>query len=187
MNIFVYAISCRSGGALSVLNDFYEEACRSKTRYPNIKWFFLLSTQQLNETGNVKIIQKPWCIKSWGLRWVFTNVTTKKLLKQYEPCAVVSLQNMMPKTVKAKKIVSLHNVLPLYKCDDSVLDTVFQRIKQKIVNREITKSLMRADAIFVPSDWIRDALNLKLKVEKSKIFVSPLRIPESSISTKLTA
>ena len=40
MNICVYAISNRGGGALSVLKDFYNEAVSAQAKYPNVHWFF---------------------------------------------------------------------------------------------------------------------------------------------------
>ena len=187
MNILVYAISCRSGGALSVLMDFYREVCGISESEQDINWIFLLSNQCLEERKNVKIIRAPWSIKTWVHRWIYTRVTLTKLQSKYKPQAVVSLQNMMPGSVRTKKIISLHNVLPLYKCDATVLDTVRMRLKQKIVNNEIIKSLKRVDAIFVPSEWIKNKLNTKFNIEKKKIYISQLIVPDSSLKTVNTA
>ncbi len=180
MVVLVYAISCRSGGALSVLSDFYEEAKRNENKYPDIKWVFLLSTQELEPTANIIIERHENSVKSWFHRMYFNCHTAKRIAKRHSATAVLSLQNMGIAGLKLPTVISLHNVLPLYKCSREVLDTFVMRMKQRIVNLGITRSLTRADAILVPSEWIRDKLCDKLKIQADRIHIAQLSIPSKS-------
>lgn len=178
MNIIVYAISCRAGGALSVLSDFYQEAKSSADKYPDVKWIILLSSQKFEDTENIKVIRTTWAIKTWFHRWYFNKFTVNKIIRQYKVKTILSLQNMGVIGSEAHSIISLHNVLPLYKCDKSVLQAVTLRIKQRIVNQGIICSLKAADAIIVPSNWIKLDLIKKIKIADNCIHVVPLRIPK---------
>lgn len=177
MNVIVYAMASRLGGALSVLEDFYKEVTENPEKYPDITWFFALSTQEFPETSNVKVIKADWAVKSWGHRAYYNLVTIKRAIKRYDIKAIVSLQNMSVMGAGVPSIVCLHNVLPLYKCDETVLDNPKQRLKQILVNRGIVNSLKGAYRVMVASEWIKDELTRQFGIPGERIVVSKLSIP----------
>ena len=179
MNVIVYAIASRSGGALSVLSDFYKEVTENADKYKDITWYFTLSTQAFEETENVKIIKNEWAVKTWFHRVYFNLVTVNKIIKEHDIKAIVSLQNMRVMGTKIPNIVCLHNVLPLYKCDAKMLDNVKQRMKQLLVNRGIVNSLKKAHRVMVASQWIKEELMSQFGIDEKKVVVSPLIIPEA--------
>lgn len=181
MNVIVYAIASRSGGALSVLTDFYKEVTEHSEKYPDITWYFMLSTQELPETDNVKVIRNEWSVKSWGHRAYYNLVTVKRAIKKYNVKAIVSLQNMSVLGSGIPNIVCLHNVLPLYKCDATVLDNTKQRLKQVLVNRGIINSLRGAYRVMVASEWIKDELMKQFGIKEEQIVVSKLAIPKAEM------
>lgn len=182
MTIIVYAVASRSGGALSVLKDFYEEVKLNKDKYPEIKWIFVLSDQDLEDTDNIKIVKIPWVTKSLFHRLVANLTVIKRIYADNNARAIVSLQNMRVFGLNKPTIVSLHNVLPLYNCNFEVLDTVKALIKQYFVNRAIIKSLKRAKAVLVPSRWIREELTTKFGINKSDIKICKTPISSNMYS-----
>lgn len=181
MNVIVYAIASRSGGALSVLTDFYKEVTEHSEKYSDITWYFMLSTQELPETDNVKVIRNEWSVKSWGHRAYYNLVTVKHAIKKYNVKAIVSLQNMSVLGSGIPNIVCLHNVLPLYKCDATVLDNTKQRLKQVVVNRGIINSLKGAYRVMVASEWIKEELMKQFRIQEEQIVVSKLAIPKAEM------
>ena len=173
----VYAISCRSGGAYSVLSDFYEEAKKNKYKYPDVKWLFLLSTQNFSEAENIIIKKYEKSVKSWLHRMHFNYHIAKKIATQYGASVVLSLQNMGITGVNLPTIISLHNVLPLYKCTKDVLDTSLQRCKQRIVNYCISHSLKKAEAVLIPGEWIKTKIVDKFNIDENKIHIAQLSFP----------
>ena len=59
--ILIYDVAAESGGALSVLNKFYEEF----TNIEEYESYFVVSVVNLNPCANVHIIKLPWVKKSW--------------------------------------------------------------------------------------------------------------------------
>ncbi|HEL1737952.1 TPA: glycosyltransferase [Streptococcus suis] len=183
MTIIVYAVASRSGGALSVLNDFYEEVRVSQDKYPDIKWVFVLSDQKLASIGNITIVNIPWVTKSFFHRLIANLTTVKKLYQDNQASVIVSLQNMKVFGLDKPTIVSLHNVLPLYKCGFQTLGTLKAVIKQFFVNHAIIRSLKTARSVLVPSFWIQEELVRQFGIEKSNIKVCKTPISPSIVDS----
>ena len=56
MRIVVNDIAANTGGAMTVLRDFYNCVCKNDK---DNQWIFLLSDRHFEETDNVKIIPMP--------------------------------------------------------------------------------------------------------------------------------
>jgi len=59
--IMVFDVPAESGGALTILKQYYEKAIKDTKN----KWIFVVSTPDLADTKNVKILNYPWVKKSW--------------------------------------------------------------------------------------------------------------------------
>ena len=112
MRIVVNDIAASEGGALSVLQDFYNEISKSSDS-DNIEWFFLLADKSfLQETNNIKIFEYPNIKKSWIKRIMFDFFYGRKIINSFKPDLYVSLQNTATLGIKAKQVVYLHQPLP---------------------------------------------------------------------------
>ena len=75
MRILVYDVAASSGGALTVLNSFYEEFCKDTKN----EYIFVLSVCKLKEQPHIKVLNFPWIKKSplqrmylircWRINW----------------------------------------------------------------------------------------------------------------------
>src|SRR4051794_5866253 len=110
MIIMVFDVPAENGGALSVLNDVYEEA----KSYPDveIKWVFVVSKPHLNETENIKVLRFPWIKKSWFHRIFFDHFVASFLVKKYKVDKIISYQNVTIPYTRIRQALYVHQSLP---------------------------------------------------------------------------
>ena len=108
MNIMVFDVPAESGGALSILNEFYNSFSIDKEN----NYIFVVSKPILKDTENIKILRFPWIKKSWFHRFYFDHVIAPKLIKNYNVDRVLSLQNIIIPYTNVYQTVYVHNSLP---------------------------------------------------------------------------
>ena len=97
MRIVVNNIAASTGGAMTVLRDFYRCVCENDTEN---EWIFLLNDRYFEETDNVKIIPLPEIKKSGIKKMLFDFVTGRKFISALNPDVVFSMQNIITSTPK---------------------------------------------------------------------------------------
>ena len=110
MKILVVDIAASTGGALSILRDFYQEALEDKEN----EYVFLLSDNYIKESKNIKIklLTKE---KKWIRRLIFDHFTGKKIVKEINPDLIISFQNTIIRGTNKKTILYLHQSIPFQK------------------------------------------------------------------------
>ena len=181
MNILVYDIAAESGGALSILTDFYDQVCNLHD--DNNIWYFVLSVPKLENQKNIRITEYPWVKRGIIFRLWFEFVQTRRIIKKCKIDVVISLQNTTIPFCNKPQIVSLHNTLPFFRCDLSVMSGMKSVVKQYFINKNIIRSLKAAHAIMVPANWIKDLCHKQYNVNKNKIYVLPVKIDANNIQT----
>ncbi|MBO0996442.1 glycosyltransferase [Bacillus sp. SD075] len=169
MNIMVFDVPAEKGGALSVLNDFYDEVVESE--HANINWIFVLSNPILNETENIKVLRFPWIKKSWGHRLYFDQVIAPKLVKKYKADKVFSLQNITIPRVNCEQIIYVHQSLPFVEYKFTFKNNKLFWIIQNIIGKNIISSIKKAKKVIVQTEWMKQACVQKANVENQKIEV----------------
>lgn len=171
MNIMVFDVPAESGGALSILNDFYHEAVESKDK--SINWFFVLSTPTLEETDNIKVLQFPWIKKSWGHRFYFDQVIAPELVKKYKVDKVFSLQNVTIPRTNCNQVLYVHQPLPFVDYKFSIKENKLFWIYQNIIGHNIINSIKKARHVIVQTQWMKKACIQKAQIQDNKIEVIP--------------
>lgn len=169
--IVVYDIAASASGALSVLNDFYAEVRAYSDK--NIKWTFIISTPQLEDTENIKVIRVPWVKKNWLCRLFFDYFVAPRIVKRERPDRLLSLQNILVPGIKMPQVLFLHNALPFVDYKISIKDSVVLWIYQNIISRFIYSSVKKAEKIIVQTHWMKDACIEKTGIDSEKILVIP--------------
>ena len=169
--IVVYDVAASASGALSVLNDFYAEVRAYSDK--SIKWTFIISTPQLEETDNIKVIRVPWVKKNWLSRLFFDHFVAPRIVKRERPDRLLSLQNILTPGIKMPQVLFLHNALPFVEYKISVKDSVVLWIYQNIISRFIYSSVKRAERVIVQTHWMKDACIEKTGIDSEKIVVIP--------------
>ena len=165
MKIMVFDVPAESGGALSVLNEFYNEL---KLNQEN-EYFFVLSLPEFKETSNIKVLRFPWVKKSWGHRLFFDHVIAPRLIKEYEIEQVLSLQNVIIPYTSVYQSVLVHNALPFSEFRFRWREDKLIWVYQNIIGKIIVKSVKKADHIIVQTNWMKKKLVEQLKINADSI------------------
>lgn len=177
MRIMVFDVPAESGGALSVLHEYYNEF---KLNQEN-EYIFVLSFPELKETSNIKVIRFPWIKKSWGHRLFFDYFVAPRLIKEYEVDRVLSLQNIIIPRSKVHQSVFVHNALPFSEYRFSFNENKLLWVYQNIIGKRIKKSIKKADHIIVQTNWMKNIFIEQLKINTEKI---EIKRPDLDIEIK---
>lgn len=169
MNILVLATAATEGGALTILNNLYEDV-KSKDSLDN--WFFAVSYSDLKDSENIKILRYQEAKKSWFKRLYFDKFTLDKIVKENDIDLVLSLQNTLAKSNKPKQVLYMHQPLPFVDRRYSIFEDRKFWLYQNVIYKFIKKSLKKADYIIVQSEWMRDAIFKRVDRPEDSVKVS---------------
>ena len=169
--IVVYDVAASASGALSVLNDFHAEVRNYRDK--SIKWTFIISTPQLEETGNIKVIRVPWVKKNWLCRLFFDYFIAPRIVKRERPDRIFSLQNTIVPNTDVGQVLYLHQPLPFVEYKFTLFASPLFWVYQNIVARFIYSSVKRAGKVIVQTHWMKDACIEKTGIDSEKIMVIP--------------
>ena len=167
MRIMVFDVPAESGGALSVLHEFYNEF---KLDQEN-EYIFVLSLPELKETSNIKVLRFPWIKNSWGHRLYFDHIIAAKLIKDYDIDQVLSLQNVIIPHTAVYQSVFVHNALPFSEYRFRLKEDKLLWVYQNIIGKNIIKSIKKADRVIVQTNWMKKKFIEELMVNSNKIEV----------------
>lgn len=172
LRIVVNDIAASSGGALSVLEDFYKKIIENNDEN---EWIFLLNDFYFEETNNIQIIKYSNLKKSWIKRLLFDLITGKHKVNKLNPDLYVSLQNTSTLGLRCPQIVYLHQGIPY---QEDVNFSFFNRkerklaIYQKVIGRIYNFLFKYSKAqIVVQTKWMKSAL--KRYVDNDIKIISP--------------
>ncbi len=177
MRVMVFDVAADSGGALSVLRDFYA-AC---TPVENDEYFFITSGDFLADKDRVKILTYSWVKRNWICRLWFELFIAPRLVITYKIDKIISLQNLVVPRVEVEQSILVHNSIPFSDYKFNFFKDSKLWIYQNIIGILIKKSIIKADSITVQTKWMKKECVKKLGVDGKKIKVAP---PEINIVPK---
>ena len=167
--ILVVDIAASTGGALSILRDYYEKAI---SNFDN-EYIFLLSDNYLEETSNVEIvILKKY--KKWINRLFFDYIVGKKVINSFNPDVVLSLQNTCVHGLNIKQILYVHQSIPFQELKKFSIFKYKEfklAIIQYFIGCCIKSSIKKADRVIVQTNWMKRAILKQCKIGENKIDV----------------
>ena len=171
MNIIVFDVAAEHGGALTILNEFYNYVKNNPT--PNVKWTFILSTPCLESTEHVNVKNYPWVKKSWFHRLYFDYFVAPKLVKDFKSDKIFSLQNIcIPKT-DIPQILYVHQPLPFSEIKFSIFENYKFWIYQNVVSKLIINSIKKSIFVIVQTNWMKAAIKALSGKKDTDILVCP--------------
>lgn len=185
MKIMVFDVAAESGGATSILYDFYDEIKAMQSN--EYQWIFILSVLNLDETENIKVMRFPWIKKSWIHRLFFEYVICPILLRKYNVNRLVSLQNLTIPFTKTEQILYVHNSIPFVEYKFRFFSDFKMWIYQNIIAKLIVSSIKKASLVIVQTKWMKKAIQNRLNGNNAEIIVSyPKVIRNDHINSKLS-
>jgi len=180
MKRMVFDVPATASGALTVLEEYYKRAVKSANT--GVQWTFVISTPEMEETENVRVLRYPWVKKSWLHRLFFDCFVAPQLVRKQNPDEILSLENVtIPFVRKFKQVLYVHQSLPFVEYKFGFKENMLYWTYQNIIGRFIIRSIRKADEIIVQTNWMKEACCQKAKVSPSKIRVEP---PELNIEVK---
>ncbi len=155
MKILVNDIAASGGGALSILQDFYSYI---KDNDKNNQWIFLLSNPFINETQRIKVKVIKKAKASWKNRFLFDLYAWKKVVNEYQPDVILSLQNTIFCFCDYPQIVYIHQPLPFQQIKKFSLFNSKERkfwFYQNIIGMFIKYSARHANKVIVQTNWMK--------------------------------
>lgn len=169
--IVVYDVAASASGALSVLNDFYAEVRAYNDK--SINWTFVISTPQLEETENIKVIRAPWVKKNWLCRFLFDYFVAPRIMRRERADKIFSMQNTLVPNTNVGQVLYLHQPLPFVEYKFTLFASPLFWVYQNIIARFIYSSVKRADKVIVQTHWMKDACIEKTDINSEKIMIIP--------------
>lgn len=180
MRIVVNDIAASSGGAMTVLKDFYSSVCENDKEN---QWIFLLGDKYFEETDNVKIITLPHIKKSALKKVIFDFFSGKKFINSLKPDVVFSMQNIITFGIKVPQIVYIHQSIPFQKVKRFSFLKKSERslaIKQYLVGSLIKLSAKKSQKVIVQTKWMKEAVCEQCDLPLEKVFQIPPNVKNIS-------
>lgn len=167
MRILVYDVAADSGGAVTVLESFYEEFCRDSAN----EYIFVLSVYKLQEKNRVKVLNYPWIKKSPLHRLYFDQFTAHRLVKKYRIDRVLSLQNIELPHAGVPQIIYEHNALPFSEYRFKPWEAFRPWFTQQVLGRMMKRSIRRAEKVMVQTNWMKEEIVRQCRISPKKVEV----------------
>lgn len=177
MLIMIFDVPAESGGALTILNQYYDAAIKDK----KYEWIFVVSTPKLKEADNVRVLNYPWIKKSWFHRVYFDKFIAIKILDKYKVDKILSLQNVVVPKTKVKQTLYLHQSLPFVNKRYRINENFKFWLYQNVISKMVFKSILKADKVIVQTKWMRDAAVKKTNVSIDKFIIEQ---PKAVVNVK---
>lgn len=178
MRIVVNDIAASTGGAMTVLRDFYTYVCENDREN---EWIFLLNKRYFEETDNVKIIPVPQVKKSGLHKLWFDFVSGRYFLKKLQPDVVFSLQNIITFGVKAPQVVYIHQSIPFQSVKSFSFLCRAERnlaVIQHLIGAIIKRSAKKSDLVIVQAEWMKKAVCRLCLIPRDSVLVN---MPEVNV------
>lgn len=154
--IMVFDVPAESGGALSILRDFYDEI-RERTDIPELEWRFILGKVELPETHAIRTHSFPLVKKSWLHRFFFDHFVAPRLIRTHQVDGILSFQNITIPHTNVPQILYVHQPLPFSEYRFKIRDSLLLWTYQNVIGRLIIRSIRQARIVIVQTEWLRKA------------------------------
>lgn len=171
MRIVVNDIAASTGGAMTVLRDFYRCVCENDTEN---EWVFLLGDRYFDETDNVKIIPMPEIKRSGIKKLLFDFVTGRKFIAALKPDVVFSMQNIITFGLKVPQATYIHQSIPFQSAKKFSFFKGNERklaVIQHLIGRIIKWSAQKSDRIIVQTEWMKEAVCHMCRIPADRVSV----------------
>lgn len=152
--IVVNDVAASHGGALTVLNGFYNAVMNHND---DAQWIFLLSERYFEDTEKIKIVLLPQ-VKNHFNRIVFDSFTGGRVINRFNPSVVFSLQNTIVSHCNGKRVTYIHQPLPFQKQKRYSFfkkDEFYLACVQYFLGMRIIKSIRKSDLNIVQTKWMK--------------------------------
>lgn len=170
MKIIVYDVAAVSGGALTILLNYYYKSILDLDN----KYVFIISLPSLKSTSNVRVLNFPKIKKSRFHRIYFEFFKAHKIVKDENPDRIISLQNLIIPRIKNKQTIFIYQAIPFSDLKFNILTDFNLWFYRYIYKWILFRSIKLADRISVQTNWMKQLIvGLGLSSDTSIIVEKP--------------
>lgn len=160
VRIAVVDLLAQDGGGLAITKSLFEYAAAGNA--PQHEWLFIVAGQDLEETEYVKVIRFKKAVKGYFQRAKTELIDVNRALRQNGIDCVVCMSHMRIMGCTLPQFVYLHQALPFQKVKNFSFLKKNERkyaFRQHIHGSIIKKSIAKAKAVFVQTEWMKNAVS----------------------------
>lgn len=182
MRIAVLDIAASKTGALSILEDFYNEVRKAPG---DNEWIFVTGVEGLLEpAAGISIVCRKDIKSSSFRRLLFELFSGGRFVSGLRPDIVFSLENTLPSGLgRLRKVLYVHQPLgfqnvrrfSLFKGSERHL-AVYQHLIAPMINH----SIIKADTTIVQTEWMRQAVISRTGVQPERVVRIKPDVPDIS-------
>lgn len=179
MRIAVIDIAAVSGGAKSILIEFYQYLLDTKDKN---EWFFFIGEPILEEAENIHVIVKSVVKKNWINRLKYDFFDAAEDMDTVQPDVILNFQNTCIRYRKSRQYLYVHQSIPFQTTKRYSFLKRKERIYavyQYIIGSLIKRSIRNADGIFVQTEWMREATKKYCCGSKAIVIYPEINIEKS--------
>lgn len=177
MKILVNATALDKRGGYSVIYGFLEEmsTIEQKLQNANIHLEVLVAKKDLERfsIGNIQVKEEVYPKKNLVSKWLFERKILPPYLKKNQFDAYLSLQNIGLRNIDIPQFVLIHQPLPFSKLLPREIDGKNYLKYNLLMHLLYKRTIANYSAIFVQTQWIKDAIRKKYKYEKPIMVYKP--------------
>lgn len=177
MRIAVVDLASKEGGALTITKSLFDYI--SEGNASQHEWHFIIANDAIPESPNLKITRFPKALNGYISRAVTEFFDVNKTLKQNYTECVICMTNMCVPRCNIPQFVYLHQPVPFQKVKRFSFLKKHEKkgaFRQYIHGPIIKRSIKKAKAVFVQTQWMKDAvLDSVGKINIIKIGYPPLK------------
>lgn len=186
--VIVFDLAASEGGALSILQDFYNAALTQPD--PTVEWILICGRADFPQTGTVTVRNYGWVKSSWLHRAAFDLLVAPRLVKRLGPDAILSLQNLVVLRTSVPQVLYLHNPLPFSPVRFNPLKHPVLEAYRVLLGPMMVRSARRARFTIVQTNWMRAAVLRRARIQEDRVLVHqpqlapPPPLPSSEHSSR---
>ena len=176
--VLVNDVAAEYGGAITVLENFIEEAAKTN----DIHWTILVSKPNIEAplNSNVEIKTISWPKRSWVHRLYFELIYMNYVYKLSDFDVILSLQNilLLRKSICAQKVVLVHQSIQFYDGRFSFfkLEGIKLNIRKYLLGQLIRISTQYSNYVLVQTHWMKEAISKWGSRQKAQLVKTPIDV-----------
>lgn len=175
-NTLILNTSAIKGGALTILNYYYENSKLDLTT----NYLFIVSNVKLPSSSNIKVLNLPWVKKNYLFRLYFEMIYLRKIIKDYSISNIVNLQNISLFNYGIPVSLYIHQSLPFTKLKFNLVTESKYWFYKNIYKYLMFRSFSKVSEIIVQSKWIKNRL------VESGVLENKIKVSYPNVSSKVS-
>ncbi|WP_419743907.1 glycosyltransferase [Macrococcoides bohemicum] len=154
MKILVLDYARDSGGAYTISEYINHEVINDKDN----TWLWITSDFDIKTKKNIYNLKLSFIKKNLFNRLIFEKFYAKKIVKDFKPDLILSLQNLGLGDLNIPQVLYIHQAIPFIDNKIVELDGIKKKIKMNIIKKLLNRDLKNAEYIIVQTKYMKNLL-----------------------------